>query len=64
MTTSLLPQRAMKAGRRPLWARNPYRLAFAVASATAACAGLCVVLQHPEQVAQLSTSLRRCLWSH
>nr|XP_024372071.1 squamosa promoter-binding-like protein 9 isoform X2 [Physcomitrium patens] len=63
-TTSLLPQRGMREKRRSPWGRNTYRLVFAVASATAACAGLCVVLQHPEQVAQLSTSLRRCLWSN
>ncbi|KAG0591511.1 hypothetical protein M758_1G177100 [Ceratodon purpureus] len=64
MTASLLPLRGMRTSRRSSWVGHPFRLAFAVASATAACAGLCVVLQHPEQVALLSTSLRRCLWSN
>ena len=62
MKAPLLP-RNMRAGRRSSWLGSRYRLAFAVATATAACAGLCALLQHPEQVALLSTSLRRCLWS-
>ncbi|XP_002991065.2 squamosa promoter-binding-like protein 7, partial [Selaginella moellendorffii] len=27
-----------------------------------ACAGICLVVQHPRQVFHISTSLRRCLW--
>lgn len=65
VTTSLLPKQQGTRGSRARnpWMGSPVRLAFAVVSATVACAGLCVALQHPEQVTQLSTSLRRCLWS-
>lgn len=39
-----------------------YRVMAAVATVTAACAGVCLVLVHPDEVIQLSTSLHHRLW--
>jgi len=62
MTLPLLPTRRMKGRCRPAWGKRTSHLLYTAVSLTAACAGLCIVLQYPNEVTQLSTSLRRCLW--
>lgn len=56
----LLAKRRQRGSCNQRW--GTYRVMAVVASVTVACAGVCLVLQHPNEVIQMSTSLRRCLW--
>ncbi len=56
----LLAKRRQRGSYNQRW--GTYRVMAVVASVTVACAGVCLVLQHPNEVIQMSTSLRRCLW--
>ncbi|CAK9216293.1 unnamed protein product [Sphagnum troendelagicum] len=56
----LLAQRRQRGSCNQHW--GAHRVMAVVASVTVACAGVCLVLQHPNEVIQMSTSLRRCLW--
>jgi hypothetical protein len=56
----LLAQRRQRGSCNQRW--GMHRVMAVVASVTVACAGVCLVLQHPNEVIQMSTSLRRCLW--
>ncbi|CAK9871837.1 unnamed protein product [Sphagnum jensenii] len=56
----LLAQRRQRRSCNQHW--GTHRVMAVVASVTVACAGVCLVLQHPNEVIQMSTSLRRCLW--
>ncbi|KAH8971507.1 hypothetical protein BDL97_02G146700 [Sphagnum fallax] len=56
----LLAQRRQRGSCNQRW--GTHRVIAVVASVTVACAGVCLVLQHPNEVIQMSTSLRRCLW--